>query len=374
MITIQPKDAHGAAIGEATSITVSLLPATVIAETRAAEVIPSLVVTEAIPSPEQLVKIHRSMTKEQRDEFLRLFRASVDTAASANMVTPPKKTAIPVSQKTESVKSSKKGGGGGLGSKEITEEEGAAWLRGDLDFVLKDIKTPYIKAMWFIMKKKPWDLKKKNVAGTTNRAQIEALLLAHRGKALPTSAASEVKGEIMLIDGTIYWVVEKNVYKYDEASEEAGEYLGLLTEDDTIDYLVSKSIDFDSSAKAKPVHCAAATSATKCKAIEETDIDAIMWGRPRTLEELIPVDIRDRYDIDTETMIEWTKPTLYDAEREIAEINTIEIKFRDGQKDRTIREYMKQNKISTLHKIDLNIQKLRLWAVSQGKKLRLVQE
>ena len=99
-----------------------------------------------------------------------------------------------------------------------------------------------------------------------------------------------------------------------------------------------------------------------------------MWDRPRTLEELIPVDVRERYDIDTETHILWTKPTLYDAEREIAEGNTIEIRYRDGQKDSKIREYMKQNKIVTVHKMDGNIQKLRTWAVSQGKKVRLVQE
>ncbi len=99
-----------------------------------------------------------------------------------------------------------------------------------------------------------------------------------------------------------------------------------------------------------------------------------MWDRPRTLEELIPVDVRERYDIDTETMIQWTKPTMYDAEREIAEINTIEIRFREGQKDSKIREYMKQNKIVTVHKMDGNIQKLRAWAVSHGKKVRLVQE
>jgi hypothetical protein len=102
--------------------------------------------------------------------------------------------------------------------------------------------------------------------------------------------------------------------------------------------------------------------------------EEMMWDRPRTLEELIPVDVRERYDIDTETMIQWTKPTMYDAEREIAEINTIEIRFREGQKDSKIREYMKQNKIVTVHKMDGNIQKLRAWAVSHGKKVRLVQE
>jgi hypothetical protein len=41
--------------------------------------------------------------------------------------------------------------------------------------------------------------------------------------------------ELKLIDGTIYAVKGKNVYKYDEDSEEAGVYEGRLTDDETID-------------------------------------------------------------------------------------------------------------------------------------------
>ena len=54
-------------------------------------------------------------------------------------------------------------------------------------------------------------------------------------KADSAAAAAEAKGEMSLIDGTIYWVNGKNVYKYDEDSEEAGEYVGRLTSDETID-------------------------------------------------------------------------------------------------------------------------------------------
>jgi hypothetical protein len=99
-----------------------------------------------------------------------------------------------------------------------------------------------------------------------------------------------------------------------------------------------------------------------------------MWRRPRSLEELIPNDVRQRWDIDTETLIVWTKPDLQDAEREISDVNTIEIRYRDGKMDNKIREYMKANRIITVHKMDGNLQKLRAWAVSQGKKIRLVQE
>jgi hypothetical protein len=100
----------------------------------------------------------------------------------------------------------------------------------------------------------------------------------------------------------------------------------------------------------------------------------IMWRRPRSLEELIPSDVRQRWDIDTETLIVWTKPDIQDAEREISDVNTIEIRYRDGKMDNKIREYMKANRIITVHKMDGNLQKLRAWAVSQGKKIRLVQE
>lgn len=124
-----------------------------------------------------------------------------------------------------------------------------------------------------------------------------------------------------------------------------------------------------------PVRASAWCSQCGCYGHRPSECDAgITWARPRTLEELIPADVRERWDIDTETAIVWLKPSLEDAEREIAESNTVEIRYRDGRMDNKIREFMKANKIVTVHKMDGNIQKLRAWAVSQGKKLRLVQE
>jgi len=110
----------------------------------------------------------------------------------------------------------------------------------------------------------------------------------------------------------------------------------------------------------------------------ECDEAKHVW-RPRTLEELIPADVRERWDIDTETPIIWHAPTcrpltVEDAEREIADTNTIEIRFREGKQDNRIRETMRQLKIPTVHKMDGNILKLRTWAVAHGKKVRLVQE
>jgi hypothetical protein len=110
----------------------------------------------------------------------------------------------------------------------------------------------------------------------------------------------------------------------------------------------------------------------------ECDEAKHIW-RPQTLEELIPADVRARWDIDTQTNIIWHAPTcrpitLEDAEREIAQTNTIEIRYRDGKQDNRIREVMRTLKIPTVHKMEGNIQKLRSWAVAHGKKVRLVQE
>ena len=102
-----------------------------------------------------------------------------------------------------------------------------------------------------------------------------------------------------------------------------------------------------------------------------------MWTRPTTLEELIPPEVRARWGIHTTTHIIWTKPTLEEAEREIAEGNTIEIAYAKkgkGSLDSRLREYMKSNKIPTVHSESGNLAKLRMWAVSQGKKICLVQE
>ncbi len=99
-----------------------------------------------------------------------------------------------------------------------------------------------------------------------------------------------------------------------------------------------------------------------------------MW-RPRTLEELIPTDVRQRWGITTETPIVWSTPvTLKDAEREIADLNTIEVRFREGKRDSRIREVMRSLKIPTVHAMDGNMQKLSSWATANGKKVCYIQE
>jgi hypothetical protein len=96
--------------------------------------------------------------------------------------------------------------------------------------------------------------------------------------------------------------------------------------------------------------------------------------RPRCLEDLIPAEVKARWGIQTQTAIVWPAVTLEIAEREIAESNTIEVVYREGRQDNRIREVMRSLKIQTVHKMEGNIQKLRAWAVANGKKVRLSQE
>jgi len=112
-----------------------------------------------------------------------------------------------------------------------------------------------------------------------------------------------------------------------------------------------------------------------------------MVDRPATLEELIPEELRERWGIDTRTEIAWgsaKSTSLIVKETEIANINSIEIRYsvkggREVGLDSQLRKYMKANGIvnatgHTEHATTANLQRLREWAVSQGKKVRLVVE
>jgi len=123
-----------------------------------------------------------------------------------------------------------------------------------------------------------------------------------------------------------------------------------------------------------PVRASAWCSQCGCKGHRPSECGKhIMWTRPATLEELIPADVRERWNINTSTNIGWKLPTNDDAQREIAELNTIEIRYKD-KLDGKIREFMKLNKIHTTHKMDDNIRVLFNWAITKGKKIRIVQE
>jgi hypothetical protein len=96
--------------------------------------------------------------------------------------------------------------------------------------------------------------------------------------------------------------------------------------------------------------------------------------RPRTLEELIPSDVRARWGITTQTPIVWSRPSVSTMEREVDDENTIEIRHQGNNRDAKIREVMKQNKVRTAHSMEDNITRLRSWAVTHGKKIRIIQE
>ena len=99
--------------------------------------------------------------------------------------------------------------------------------------------------------------------------------------------------------------------------------------------------------------------------------------RPRTLEELIPADVRARWGITTHTLIVYpTEMSLEDKEREIGDGSVIEIRYGPSMTlDSSLRTYMKAQrpKIDTVHKMEGNLLKLRMWAVGQGKKIRILQ-
>ena len=110
---------------------------------------------------------------------------------------------------------------------------------------------------------------------------------------------------------------------------------------------------------------------TQCGCYGHRSVDCsidITWTRPATLEELIPEDVRIRWNITTSTSIQWASPLiLEDKEREISDTNSIHIPY----DDRKIRDFMKANKIHTTHKKQCNLRELREWAVRQGMKIVL---
>jgi flagellar biosynthesis GTPase FlhF len=64
-------------------------------------------------------------------------------------------------------------------------------------------------------------------------------------KADTAAAAAEVEVELKLIEGEIFAVKGKNVYQYDDDSEEAGDFVGRLTADETIDRDASEKEEED---------------------------------------------------------------------------------------------------------------------------------
>lgn len=90
--------------------------------------------------------------------------------------------------------------------------------------------------------------------------------------------------------------------------------------------------------------------------------------RPRCLEELIPEDLKARWGIRSFTPIVFTRAeTLEEKENEIAPTNSILVPHKDAE----IRQFMRSQKLQTVHKMSENVRILREWAVGQGKKIVL---
>jgi hypothetical protein len=101
--------------------------------------------------------------------------------------------------------------------------------------------------------------------------------------------------------------------------------------------------------------------------------------RPATFEDLIrrlggDAELERWGLTHTATPLPTRELTLEVAEREIAATNTIDVVYREGTKDRRIRDIMGLNKIKTGKSMDTNLLLLRNWAVRHGKKVRLIQE
>ena len=91
--------------------------------------------------------------------------------------------------------------------------------------------------------------------------------------------------------------------------------------------------------------------------------------RPATLEELIPEDVRVRWGIHTHTHIIWPKSqSLEEKDREISDVNTIDIRYTEGKQDRSIRDVMRSLKIDTVHKMTDNLLIIRNWLQQNGLK------
>ena len=91
------------------------------------------------------------------------------------------------------------------------------------------------------------------------------------------------------------------------------------------------------------------------------------WERPTTLEELIPADVRLRWDITTTTELVFKAPRGAEGtDRE----HKIEIEV--SRQDKQMRAFMRENDIPTTHDAESNLQRIRDWATRKGLRLRVV--
>ncbi len=91
------------------------------------------------------------------------------------------------------------------------------------------------------------------------------------------------------------------------------------------------------------------------------------WERPTTLEELIPADIKQQWNITTATQLTFALPR--GAEGTESE-RKIEIEV--SRQDKPMRVFMRENDIPTTHDTESNLQRIREWSMRNGFRLRIL--
>jgi hypothetical protein len=91
------------------------------------------------------------------------------------------------------------------------------------------------------------------------------------------------------------------------------------------------------------------------------------WERPISLEELIPADVRQQWNITTTTQL--TFPSVRGAEGTECE-RKIEIEV--SRQDKPMRAFMRDNDIPTTHDTESNLCRIREWSMRNGFRLRIL--
>jgi hypothetical protein len=92
------------------------------------------------------------------------------------------------------------------------------------------------------------------------------------------------------------------------------------------------------------------------------------WERPTSYEELIPYNVRRRWDIHTSTPLVFDTPRNEDTASELAHEIVISLN------DKKMRVFMADRGIKTTHQTTQNLVRIREWAVQRGFKIRMTQD
>ena len=107
----------------------------------------------------------------------------------------------------------------------------------------------------------------------------------------------------------------------------------------------------------------------RCRGHSTKDCDSGWpnWERPTTLEELIPPDVQQRWNIQTMTEL------VFDYERgEPGSDCELKREVKVSSNDKELRKFMKENEIDTTSARDENLSRIRDWAARRGFRLRIV--